>query len=204
MLVGSIANGLCSAGGFCAGSKVVVDHQRINGTSFVFSAALPALLAVAASESISILTSTPSALAALHENTRLMRSTLEKCAEHIDITSHPASPVIHFTLRSSSPSSYLHPSSAEHTHKSNPNSLVLPGAPTFDIPAEEAALQQIVDECLAQGVMITRARRLRGQESVEPRPSVHIVCSAALGRKDVERAAGIIKGVVVKVAGKRR
>lgn len=132
-----------------------------------------------------------------------MRLTLEKCAEYVDITSHPASPVIHFTLRSSSQSN-LHPSSAEHVHKSNPQSLIVPGAPSFDISAEEAVLQQIVDECLAQGVMITRARRLRGQEALEPRPSVRIVCSAALARKDVERAAGIVKGVVSKIAGKRR
>ncbi|QRW13463.1 aminotransferase class I and II protein [Ceratobasidium sp. AG-Ba] len=203
MLVGSIANGLCSAGGFCAGSSVVVNHQRINGTSFVFSAALPALLAVAGSEAISILTSTPSALAALHENSRIMRGAIEKI-EQIDITSHPASPVIHFTLKSSSTS--LHPSAAETlpVPKSNPHQLITPNAPTFDIAAEESVLQQIVDECLAQGVLITRARRLRGQEAAEPRPSVKIVCSAALGRKDVEKAAGIVKGAVTKVVAKRR
>ncbi|QRV98911.1 aminotransferase class I and II protein [Ceratobasidium sp. AG-Ba] len=174
MLVGSIANGLCSAGGFCAGSSVVVNHQRINGTSFVFSAALPALLAVAGSEAISILTSTPSALAALHENSRIMRGAIEKI-EQIDITSHPASPVIHFTLKTLS-----------------------------SLPSTQSVLQQIVDECLAQGVLITRARRLRGQEAAEPRPSVKIVCSAALGRKDVEKAAGIVKGAVTKIVAKRR
>lgn len=27
MLVGNVANALCSSGGFCAGSKHVVDHQ---------------------------------------------------------------------------------------------------------------------------------------------------------------------------------
>ncbi len=41
MLVGSVANGLNSSGGFCAGTRIVVDHQRINGTSFVYSAAVP-------------------------------------------------------------------------------------------------------------------------------------------------------------------
>jgi serine palmitoyltransferase len=134
-----------------------------------------------------------------------MRSALERCTEQIDITSHPASPVIHFTLKSSTSQS-LHPSSAEHapTTKSNPNQLILPNAPSFDIAAEEHVLQQIVEECLAQGVMICRARRLRGQEAVEPRPSVRVVCSAALGRKDVEKAAGIVKGVVSKVVTRRR
>ncbi|KAH9016374.1 hypothetical protein EDB83DRAFT_2527670 [Lactarius deliciosus] len=36
MIVGWVANGLNSSGGFCTGSRIVVDHQRINGTSFVF------------------------------------------------------------------------------------------------------------------------------------------------------------------------
>ncbi|CAE6337389.1 unnamed protein product [Rhizoctonia solani] len=204
MLVGSIANGLCSAGGFCAGSRVVVDHQRINGTSFVFSAALPAMLAVAASEAISILTSTPSALAALHDNARLLRSTLEKCSEYIDITSHPASPVIHFTLRTPSAPSLL-PSAAEMVPtKSNPHTQAVPNPIQFDIAAEDAILQQIVDESINQGVLIARARRLRGQEGVEPRPSIRVVCSAALGKKDVERAASVLKGVMGKVCSKRR
>ena len=48
-LVGPVANGLNSSGGFCAGSHIVVDHQHLNGTSFVFSAAVVALLAISAS-----------------------------------------------------------------------------------------------------------------------------------------------------------
>ena len=54
MLVGSVVNGLNSSGGFCAGSHIVVDHLRIDGTSFTFSAAVVALLAVSASEGINI------------------------------------------------------------------------------------------------------------------------------------------------------
>ena len=78
MLVGSVANGLNSSGGFCAGSHIVVDHQRINGTSFVFSAAVPALLAVSASEGINILRNTPSILSTLQENVRAIRAVLDR------------------------------------------------------------------------------------------------------------------------------
>ena len=46
VLVGSVANGLNSSSGFSAGSLIIVDRQRIKGTSFVFSAADPALLVV--------------------------------------------------------------------------------------------------------------------------------------------------------------
>lgn len=36
VLVDSVANGLTSSGGFCAGSHIVADHQHINGISVRF------------------------------------------------------------------------------------------------------------------------------------------------------------------------
>lgn len=65
-------------------------------------------------------------------------------------------------------------------------------------------LQDIVDEALAQGVMITRAKRLKGQEMTRVRPSVRLAVSAALSRKDCEKAASVVKAAFVKVVGKRR
>ncbi|KAH8988178.1 serine palmitoyltransferase [Lactarius hatsudake] len=68
MITRSVATGLNSSGGFCAGSRIIVDHQHINSTSFVFSAAVPALLAASASEGINILRNTPLILSKLQEN----------------------------------------------------------------------------------------------------------------------------------------
>ncbi|KAI0265363.1 serine palmitoyltransferase [Gloeopeniophorella convolvens] len=193
----SLANGLNSSGGFCAGSRVVVDHQRINGLSFVFSAAVPALLAVSASEGINILRNTPSVLTALQENIRAMRAVLER-ADGIVIPSHPASPIIHIHLRAPSDSA---PAASK---PSNPVHAHVRDAPVFDIAAEEHVLQEIVDEALAQGVWATRARRLRGQEVVEARPSIRLAVSAALSRKECERAAGVVKAAAAKVLGRRK
>jgi serine palmitoyltransferase len=212
MLLGSIANGLNAGGGFCAGSRVVVDHQRINGTSFVFSAALPAILAVSASEGINILRNTPSILSTLQDNVRAIRAVLER-VDCIAIPSHPASPIIHIYIRTApSPSAHLLPvlppaatSSVSALAKaSNPASAAPRDPPTFDIAVEERLLQDIVDEALVQGVWITRARRLRGQEAVEPRPSIRLAVSAALSRKECERAAGVVKAAAVKVLTKRK
>jgi serine palmitoyltransferase len=63
-----------------------------------------------------------------------------------------------------------------------------------------------VDEALAQGVWITGARGLRGQEAVELRPSIWLAVSAALSRKECERAVGVInlKAAAVKVLTKRK
>lgn len=192
MLLGSVANGLNSGGGFCAGSRHVVEHQRINGTSFVFSAALPAVLAASASEGINILRNTPSILSTLQENIRAIRTVLER-VDCITIPSHAASPIIHIHVRTQQP---LTLSAA--TKSANPTSL------SFDIATEERLLQDIVDEALTQGVWITRARRLRGQEVVEARPSIRLAVTAALSRKECERAAGVVKAAAVKVLTKRK
>ncbi|KAJ7067807.1 serine palmitoyltransferase [Mycena amicta] len=191
MIVGSMANGLCAAGGFfCAGSRTVVDHQRINGPSFVFSASMPALLAVSASEGIEILRSTPSILTRLQQNVRVARAILDDL-DYISIPSHPASPIIHIQARTKSPS-HLHPSSAQAvaTKPSNPTSVLPREAASWDwdIDAEERALQAVVDEALRKGVMITRAKRLRGQEMLTP--------------DEVKKAVKILAGALKEVLRK--
>ncbi|KZT54486.1 serine palmitoyltransferase [Calocera cornea HHB12733] len=208
MLLGSMATGLASAGGFCAGSRVVTEHQRINGTSFVFSAAMPALLAVSASEAIGLLRDNPASLRELAENVRVVRGVLDRL-ECIEVPSHPASPLIHIYIRSASPaqgSTLEVPSLAAQRKggKSKPNSLVPADPVVFDIEAEERLLQDVVDEALAQGVLISRVKRLRGQEAAEPRPSIKLAVTAGLTRKEVEKAAGVIRAALLKVLGKRR
>ena len=164
-----------------------MDHQRINGTSFVFSAAVPALLAVSASEGINILRNTPSILSTLQENGRA-----------INIPSPAASPIIHIHLRSPAQLS------SATLKAPNPATPAPREPPSFDIAGEERVLQDIVDEVLAQGVWNTRARRLRGQELVELRPSIRLAVTAALSRKECERAAAVIKAAATKVLAKRK
>ena len=205
MLVGSMANGLCAAGGFCAGSKVVVDHQRINGTSFVFSAAMPALLAVSASEAIGILTDQPSVFEALRENVQNIRAILHG-VEGIEILSHPASAVVHIALKSG-PSNLLSVpmQASSSSSRSNPTSVVSAKDPvTFDWQVEERILQEVVDEVLNAGVLITRAKKLRGQEMVEVRPTIRLAATSALTKKETEKAAGAVKTAFVKVLSRRR
>ena len=74
----------------------------------------------------------------------------------------------------------------------------------FDIELEEKLLQDIVEEALSQGIMITRSKRLRGQELLEVRPSIRLALTAGLTRKDCEKAAAVVKAAFVKVVGKRR
>ncbi|KZO99097.1 serine palmitoyltransferase [Calocera viscosa TUFC12733] len=206
MLLGSMATGLNAAGGFCAGSRVVTEHQRINGTSFVYSASMPALLAVGASEAIGVLRDNPGCLRELVENVRVVRGVLDRL-ECIEVPSHPASPLIHIYVRSgpSQGSTLEVPTLAARKGGKSKTTSLEPAEPvTFDIETEERLLQDVVDEALAQGVLISRVKRLRGQEASEPRPSIKLAVSAGLTRKEVEKAAGIIRAALLKVLGRRR
>ncbi|KZP16970.1 serine palmitoyltransferase [Athelia psychrophila] len=208
MLCGNVSIGLASGGGFCAGSSVVVEHQRINGTSFVFSASMPPLLAVSASEGIAILRAQPSILATLQENVRAIHTVLAPVTGTlVTIPSHAASPVIHIHIKPQATSALAPGAAALIKHsKSNPASVRLPVDPLkgVDMEAEEKLLQEIVEECLNNGVWVTRAKRLRGQELVEPRASIRLSVTAALSRKETEKAAGVLKAAITKVLGKRR
>lgn len=161
------------------------------------------MLAMTASEGISILTNTPSLLADLHANIFTLRNVLDK-VDCITIPSHPASAIIHICIRHSSPSSLLSPESASKKRPSNPLLLTPRDAVAdFDIPTEERLLQEVVEEALAQGVLLTRAQRVHGHEAVEPRPSIRIAATAALTRKETEKAAAVVKAALIKVLGRR-
>ena len=114
------------------------------------------------------------------------------------LPSHAASLIIHIHLRSPAHSSAV-------TLKAPNTSTPAPREPpSFDIADEERVLQDIVEEVLTQGVWITRARRLRGQELVEVRPRIRLALTAALSRKECERTAAVIKAAVTKVLAKRK
>ena len=69
MIIGSLSHFCCSGGGFCAGSEEIVEHQRISSGAYVFSAALPGMLATTTSKMIAqIQTTGPDMLAVIREN----------------------------------------------------------------------------------------------------------------------------------------
>lgn len=68
------------------------------------------------------------------------------------------------------------------------------------IEREEVILQEVVEEALnTGGVLVTRTRRLRGQETFEARPSIKLALSSSLSKKDMEKAVGALKAAFLKV-----
>lgn len=140
------------------------------------------MLATTASTGISILQSTPSLFTTLQDHSRILRTALDdpKLAQLIHVPSDALSPLIHIQLAGEDPTD-------------------LEG-----IDAQERLLQDVVDEALLNGVLLTRTRRLRGQETFEARPSLKICVCASLTKKEIEKSAGVVKSALIKVLGKRR
>ena len=64
-------------GGFCAGMREVVDHQRLSGSGYCFSASLPPFLATAALCALDMLDDCgPKLREALANNIRVLRTAL--------------------------------------------------------------------------------------------------------------------------------
>lgn len=171
VLMGSLAVGLCAGGGFCAGDKNTIAHQRINSAAYVFSASLPPLLAVAAHEGIAYLTGAMSTngqlpLSGLNDNIKTLRTALDKVDNYIYVPSANISPLVHIHIRNSN------------------------GLSFYD---QEHILQEIVDECMNNGVLISRTKKVWKQEAVEGSPSLRILVSAALPRKEMEKATNVLK-----------
>jgi serine palmitoyltransferase len=99
MIIGSLAGPLCAGGGFCAGMADVVEHQRLMAASYTFSAALPAMMAVAASETLNLLQSNPEILSRCRENIKALRAQLDPRSDWVMCTGVPENPIVILALK---------------------------------------------------------------------------------------------------------
>ncbi|RKO85134.1 pyridoxal phosphate-dependent transferase [Blyttiomyces helicus] len=178
MIVGSIANAFGSAGGFCCGSEEVVELQRLGGQAYCFSASLPAMLTVAAAEAIRALQADTEVLTQLRENIDVLRDVLLRSGAGLPVIfdGAPQAPFVHVRL----------------------------ATPLADREEEERALQEVVDEAARNGVLLTRAKYVWSEELNPPRPSIRITVSAALSKKETEKAATVVKEAIKKVLKARK
>ncbi|BDA47055.1 Serine palmitoyltransferase 1 [Coccomyxa sp. Obi] len=170
----SIGNALGSVGGFCAGDREIVDHQRLSGLGYCFSASLPPFLATAAIGALDVLESdAPRLLPALASNARLLHSRLADIpGVEVEGTARDAvSPVAHVRL-------------AEQ-----------PDAPD----QAQVLLQRVVDAALKRGGVLFTVHRVSPLDRVRPPPSIRVVVTAMHTEKDVLKAVAALAAAVKEV-----
>ncbi|KAG5468421.1 hypothetical protein LSCM1_02401 [Leishmania martiniquensis] len=78
LYIGSLSTSMGAVGGFCAGSSIVVDHQRLAATAYVFSASLPPYITASVSQSLAVLTRDETLVANLQKHAKRMRKYLRE------------------------------------------------------------------------------------------------------------------------------
>ncbi|KAI9889021.1 MAG: serine palmitoyltransferase component [Vezdaea aestivalis] len=188
MIIGSLAGPLCAGGGFCAGSEEIVEHQRISAAAYTFSAALPAMLATMASETLNLLQLEPGVVATLREAGRTMRAQLDPRSEWVRCVSAVENPVLFLVVK---------------------DEVVRQRRWTNEEVAK--VLQEVVDETLQNGVLITRLRTMpAAQQQVGketpwlPPPALKVCVTVGLSRKELEKAGTHVRHAVTKIMTRKR
>ncbi|KAG5360912.1 Serine palmitoyltransferase 1 [Yarrowia sp. B02] len=184
LTAGNMAITFSSAGGFVAGSDAAVEHQRIGSNAVTFSASMPGYLAAASSQAILRLEEDPSRVTTLQKHTAHFRGVLEKQLK----AAHVLGSVVEFVSAPQSPHILI-----KLSDEFRPETL------TSFVAAEEL-LQQIVDLCLAEGVLITRHKRVPTHEIIALESMLRIEVCAALSIAQLDEAASVIAGVVKSIA----
>jgi serine palmitoyltransferase len=98
LISGTMEMSLGSVGGFCVGSSFVVQHQVLSGQGYCFSASLPPLLAVAASEALKLIEADQNKLfSELEKKSKMVHEKL-KSLNGYSVTGLDISPIKHLRL----------------------------------------------------------------------------------------------------------
>ncbi|KAF3428768.1 hypothetical protein E2986_02280 [Frieseomelitta varia] len=98
MIMGSLDWAIGSIGGFCVGTSFIIEHQRLSGLGYCFSASLPPLLTTAAITSLDIMKNNPQIFKSLRDNCIAINQGLQNI-HCLECSSFPESPVKHVYLK---------------------------------------------------------------------------------------------------------
>ena len=172
IIAGSLGNAVASIGGFCAGSREIVDHQRLSGLGYCFSASLPPYLASTGMAALDMIQSETGhiRMAKVRENALKFRKLMEEKKGFYVVggTSIP-SPLIHIKLAPVN----LDPS-------------------TWD--TEELILQEMVNFCLEKHkIFFSVAKYSKLDSAYRPSPSIKLTVSAMHSTEDLEAASAALE-----------
>jgi len=166
----SLGNAIASIGGFCAGAREIVDHQRLSGLGYCFSASLPPYLASTSVAALDILNEQgPKLISKVQENAVAFRKSICKTKLfEVEGGQNSVCPLIHVKL-----------------------------SPVNKDPStwhdEELNLQRLVNYCLKnEKVLFTVAKYSKLDHSYRPSPSIKVAVSAAHEKSDIDKAVEVL------------
>jgi len=170
LVMASMECALASIGGFCVGTSFIVDHQRLSGLGYCFSASLPPMLAIAAMEGVKVVDQHPEILERLQQMCVLMHNSLNGSSiisKMFTVTGDALSP-LHLLLLKQDYSS------------SNPQSVI----------------SEILDTVLLEGKAVSRASQLESDTS-KTGPCIRIITSVQLVESDISSLIDTLESACV-------
>lgn len=208
VLLGSLATSLASVGGFCIGSREVVDHQRLSGAGYCFSASAPPFLCAAATAALQQLQEHPELPGRLRSRCEALHAALEKAGKGaFRVVSAPVSPVKHCLLDVGEFAGKPHAAAGAGAPALPELSAATLKAASSAREREERILAAVVAHMAASGgVLATFSHQLPG-DALAPRPTLKLSVSLAHSDADiaalvkaVEAAARAVPGIVAATA----
>ncbi|XP_076875751.1 serine palmitoyltransferase 1 [Brachyhypopomus gauderio] len=170
LISANMENAVASIGGFCCGRSFVIDHQRLSGQGYCFSASLPPMLASAAIEALNIMEEDPGIFSVLRGKCQRVHRALQG-VPGLKVVGEPFAPAFHLQLEQST------------------------GSRESDI----RTLRDIIDYCLERQIALTQARYLDKEERFLPPPSIRVVVTVEQTEEDVEKLASCIREATTSI-----
>lgn len=170
-MAASMGNALGSIGGFVCGRSYVIDHQRLSGAGYCYSASLPPLLASAAIKALDMIEESNGGYQQkVAANSTLSHGLVSNIAGMV-VQGDLTSPVLHLRLKDAD-------------------------APRHE---QDKILAEIVAQSLQAGVALVSPRYITEEEFSAPLPSIRLGMSAGHTEKELKAAFKTVAAVVAKV-----
>jgi serine palmitoyltransferase len=157
----ALENALGSIGGVTVGNEEVVDHQRLSGAGYCFSASVPPFTASAAVQALRSIKEQPELITTLHSNIQYIYQQLAKELPKTNIlcvTSDERSPIVVLQLNQ-------------------------------ERPQEQELLRDVAKECMRSGVaVVATGKDTTGQLRVELAPAIRLTISSLHTEEDIDTA----------------
>ncbi|XP_053965587.1 serine palmitoyltransferase 1 [Anastrepha ludens] len=170
LIIAGMENSLATIGGFCVGSHFIVEHQRLSGLGYCFSASLPPLLTQAAISALDRFEREPQMFFELQEISRKVQEEFNKFSK-LKLCASELSPVKHLYI-------------AEQRENAD---------------KERELLTEIANKCIARDIAIVEAHYLENLEKQPIRHSIRITVNRLLTANDIKQAFDVIESVANEV-----
>ncbi|XP_030033267.2 serine palmitoyltransferase 1 [Manduca sexta] len=163
LIVGSLEHSFASVGGFCAGTHFIVEHQRLSGLGYCFSASLPPMLTQASISALDIIEDKPCLIEELNESSKKLSRALSQL-KNFNVRGDELSPIKHVYLKKDLTDRLKH-----------------------------SYLRNITNYCLEKGVAMTVAAYLRDVEHNCPEPSIRLAASRKLNDENIYLVCSLLE-----------